>query len=286
MEQIAYLSYLATIFSNRTIEELVKNNFSETLERVLKETNFISYIDSGDTYRDVFEKVFQYLTQNYRNEYIYKNCIANKRLLHRYHSSSATLLSELRVGASKADIVILNGTSSVYEIKTELDSLDRLNSQIESYKQIFDQIFVVTFAGKIDELLSWLPSNIGILELTKKNVFRLHRKAVSNIAHVNPSLIFDVFRKDEYIDILKSYFKLDITNMPNTKVRGYAKSIFAKLEAEKAHQIMVKYLKRRSRFDEEVMADMPESLTFTTLTAPLTDMQKFQLTSNLATTYY
>lgn len=49
--------------------------------------------------------------------------------LKKHKINKAVMLSEFRVGANKADCVILNGLSTCYEIKTELDNLkDYLNN--------------------------------------------------------------------------------------------------------------------------------------------------------------
>lgn len=47
------------------------------------------------------------------------NVIANKILLGKHSLNTSHMLSEFRVGYNKADVVIINGTSSVYEIKSE-----------------------------------------------------------------------------------------------------------------------------------------------------------------------
>lgn len=39
-------------------------------------------------------------------------------------------LTELPIGDSKADFIMINGRGVVYEIKTDLDNLNRLNSQL------------------------------------------------------------------------------------------------------------------------------------------------------------
>ncbi|MBC8060944.1 MAG: sce7726 family protein, partial [Clostridiaceae bacterium] len=44
----------------------------------------------------------------------------------------------------KADFILINGSAVVYEIKTELDTLDRLDSQIENYYKAFTKVCVIT----------------------------------------------------------------------------------------------------------------------------------------------
>ena len=61
MTKVKYLSYLSTAFSPQVLRELAENSYSNTLNKVLIETNFINFVDKNDTYNDVFDKIFKYL---------------------------------------------------------------------------------------------------------------------------------------------------------------------------------------------------------------------------------
>ena len=83
------------------------------------------------------------------------------------HSQKATLLTELNVGKSKADLVVINGTTTVYEIKTELDSTARLEGQLSDYIQVFDRVNVITCESKVKNIEKIINSdsrfqNVGI----------------------------------------------------------------------------------------------------------------------------
>ena len=95
--------------------------------RLANELLALEYIDSNSPIRDLFDSIFDRLTsKDYRHEFIYKSVIAHKILLGRHSLNTAVLLNEFRVGDCKADVVVINGTSNVYEIKSERDSLCRL----------------------------------------------------------------------------------------------------------------------------------------------------------------
>ncbi|WP_416242036.1 hypothetical protein [Bifidobacterium pseudocatenulatum] len=44
---------------------------------------------------------------------------------------------QLHVAESIADLVMINGHGAVYEIKSDLDSFERLNRQINDYFKVF-----------------------------------------------------------------------------------------------------------------------------------------------------
>lgn len=95
----------------------------------------------NDSLRDWFDFFYSLLIKQYPCEYVYKNAIATELYLTGRHSLNESLLtSEFRSGKSRADVVIVNGTTTVYEVKSEFDSLKRLEGQLLDFKNIFDCI--------------------------------------------------------------------------------------------------------------------------------------------------
>jgi hypothetical protein len=155
------------------------------------------------------------------------------------------MLTELRVGDCKADVVILNGTSTVYEIKSELDSLERVHSQIEAYSKMFDRIIIVSSVAQSKKLRSLLPDHVGLQILRSDNKVEDITKAKSNKHNVVNSVIFDTFRKQEYIRIIKSLFDT-VPDVPNTQIFEKCKNLFCGISPERAHRAMIETLSRRS----------------------------------------
>ena len=74
--------------------------------------------------KSLLDDLYQLLLAHYRCEYVYKNSVATSLFLNGHNPKDAYLTSEFRSAQSRADVVILNGTSTIYEIKTEYDSLE------------------------------------------------------------------------------------------------------------------------------------------------------------------
>lgn len=51
---------------------------------------------------------------------------------------------ELPIGNSRVDMCKVNGHSAAYEIKTDLDTFDRLEGQLSDYFDVFETVYVVT----------------------------------------------------------------------------------------------------------------------------------------------
>lgn len=281
-----YNPYLAKIFSSPSISDIASAGKSDYISTVLKRSGFMDKIKTSITWKQLFDRVYLYLFENYRSEYIYKNTIANKILLGRHSLNTSTLLSEFRVGKSKADIVILNGVSSVYEIKSEFDTLDRLWGQIESYRKVFDYINVVTHKSQLEKINKKLRDDIGIFILTDRNTLKTIREPKSNKRNVVPGFMFDSLRKDEYCKIIKAEFG-KVPDVPNTKIHKESKKLFSFLSPERAHDRMVEVLQKRSPKNsfKKFVEMMPRSLKLAVLSTKLNNSQRISF-SNLITSKF
>lgn len=164
-------NYLNKIF---TIPYLDSIQHSEHFRSVLSDKN----ISLLTTYKSAITDFYQELKLNHRNEYFYKNVLLNSLLIQNGKISSCSALTELPVADSKTDMIFIdeNDVGTVYEIKTELDTLNRLESQIQDYYKVFPYIYVVTSSSHLQQLEQVLEgTNVGIIELTNDNEF-VHRK--------------------------------------------------------------------------------------------------------------
>lgn len=82
------------------------------------------------------------------------------------------LVNELKFadGKRRADIVEVNGSMNVFEIKSDLDNLDRLEKQIEDYKHCFDTVTIVTTAKHIQNIKNTVSKNIGLMLVNEVEV--------------------------------------------------------------------------------------------------------------------
>ena len=240
-----YFPALSRIFTPIVIENITKKNNSSYLAEVCKNCGLVEQLDLKMPLGQFFDWVYDFLFYNYRNEYIYKNTIANKILLGRHSLQTSHMLTEFRVGKCKADAVIINGTSNAYEIKSEFDSFSRLEKQILTYMQIFDHVNVITSNSQANKLNTILPEKIGILVLTDRNTISTIRKSKSNKKNINQNILFDSLRKNEYLEVILNYYGY-IPDVQNTRIYKECKKLFSKITPEIAHELAIKVLKKRS----------------------------------------
>lgn len=256
-----FLPFIGNFFSPIVLSNLGQHKNSTYFTEVCQNSKLSEKIDLSITVGDFFDFIFDFLLKNYRNEYIYKNIIANKILLGKHSLKTSQILTEFRIGKNIADLIILNGTTTVYEIKSDYDSFKRLYNQIETYSRAFEFVNVITSPAQTEKAINSLPENIGVLSLTPRNTISCIRKPKSNLENIDLSLLFDSLRKNEYLQIIKNFYG-NVPNIPNTKIFGVCKKLYGKIPIEQALSLTIKELKKRSYNDlvTEKIHKVPYSL--------------------------
>lgn len=261
----------ARLFSSAVIQELARRGVSPTFARLAHQSALTNLLDDQLVVGDLFDLALNVLKdKDRRSEYAYKAAITHKILLGTHSLRTASMLTEFRVGNSKADIVILNGSSSVYEIKSERDNLEKLTGQIESYKKVFARVNVIAGENHIENIIDLVSDDVGILFLNKNFQISTIRPAVSTPGRVRPECIYDAVAQAEAIEILRVY-GLDYPRVPNTELYQAMRKVFLRLSPEEAHAGMVQVLKRtRSLLPlSGVVNELPRSLLTAALSTPL-----------------
>jgi len=256
-----YYPALTRTFSPIVLEELIKTGSSKYLCEILNDSGITKQLDLEMTVGGFLDWLYHNMSNNYRNEYVYKNALANKILLGKHTLNKSYMLTEFRVENCRADVVIVNGTSNVYEIKSEYDSLERIKKQVESYTKVFDMVNVITSSSQIKKVGLELPVEIGLMELTRNYKILTVKEPVSLKRHVIPEVIFESLRKDEYLKIIKTVYGY-IPDVPNAKVFEVCRELFSRISPEIAHDEMVKVLLARGnkKILRDIITHVPQSL--------------------------
>lgn len=199
------------------------------------------------------------LNNEYRNEYFYKNTIFNKLVLGRYRLSTTVAFSEINVGKSKADFVLLNKNKGiVFEIKTDLDNLDRLVSQVIDYSNVFSEIYVVTSEQNyypVYRVLKEANISVGIIVVKKNGALSKRKLALINDNNLNHETLFKLLRKKEYEGIIIEKFK----HLPQVKPVEYYKAalnLFKQIEIKEAQKLVFKQLRCRNFLKQDQLIKM------------------------------
>lgn len=263
----AQLSALTRLFSATVFREMATKGRSGLFCRLLGQTDLIEHVGPYATVGDTFDSAFDILKiEGHRDEYIYRAAISQKVLMGTHSLRTASMLNEFRVGSCKADLVILNGTATVYEIKSERDSLARLANQIENYKRVFAKVNVIASEGHIEGVLDTIPDDVGVMCLSKRYQITPVREAVDRPARICPVTVFESLRMAEGIAILQT-MGVTVPELPNTQRHAAVRDLFARLDPVALHVEMVRTLKRTR--DLAPLGDLVDRLPRSLLAAAL-----------------
>ena len=267
-------------FTRNTLKELINEGesatYSAAIRRYVADSSNLSNLEC-------ISEIYFFLKSQYQNEYYYKNTLLNKLLLGIHNPHTTTALTEVPIGNSKADFILINGKAVVYEIKTELDNFERLDGQIADYYKAFSRVAVVTSESNFEEISSRLEGTpVGIYILTKRDTISERKKPVEYTEKLSLSTMFKVLRKDEYESILLSKFG----RLPNVSQFEYYRtclSWFESIPVIEAYTLFTQTLKRRSKIEIDEFEKAPYELKFLIYFSNFKKADYFRLKSFLCT---
>ncbi|SCI39701.1 sce7726 family protein [Intestinibacter bartlettii] len=250
---------LNRFFSKNNFKELLNNNTSKIYSYLVKD--ILNNAESRPNSL-VITDIYKFMNKNHRNEYYYKNTLLNKLLLGRHSLNTTTALTELPIGKSKADFVLINGKGVVYEIKTELDTFNRLESQINDYYKAFNHVCVITCESNKDKIKHFLNnSNVGICILNKNNKISTIREPIECNDFLNHETIFKILRKKEYEDIILKYYN-ELPNTTQFKYYDECFNLFKQIDIDIMYGEILKILKKRANVESKYFKSVPYELKF------------------------
>lgn len=105
-----------------------------------------------------------------------------------------TVFEEVTVpsGRARADIVTINGHVIAYEIKSDFDSIRRLETQIIEYDKNFEMNYIVIGTKYSDSIFNIIPDYWGVITAKKTRVNTIRLSFIRK-AKLNPNLSFKDF---------------------------------------------------------------------------------------------
>jgi hypothetical protein len=93
----------------------------------------------------------------------------DKKLSALRNAPNTIVIDELGLSHAKVriDVAVINGCVHGYEIKSSLDTLERLPVQVELYAQCLEKLTLVCAPRHVDKALDAIPDWCGVLEVKK-----------------------------------------------------------------------------------------------------------------------
>lgn len=274
---------LNRIFTQNMFKELLDDDTScETYVSVIK--RYIKNTD-GKNNGELISEIYSYLKKNYRNEYFYKNTLLNKLLLGVHKPTTTTALTEIPIGKSKADFILINGKAVVYEIKTALDTFERLESQLSDYYKAFDHVAVVTDQKNkcaIERILQGTP--VGIYLMTDRDQISTLKPPKRYSERLSPLEIFKVMNKEEFESVLMQVY----SKLPEVAPVWYYTEcckMFCNIDISVSYPLFLKELKKRNKIIIEQYRYVPYELKTLVYFSKYRQSDYFNLQNFLSSVY-
>lgn len=203
-DKMARSRIYSSLFSRRVVAEVLNGQYT-SIDNIC---DFFKDNKEQKTYFEYLSYLYHFMMRYYRCEYVFKNEVINKILLRHFTHPDTISFSEFRVDKSIADLVMFNGISRAYEIKTDYDSDKRLIHQLTDYNKLFDKCYLVTSNDGCKKYVKELPGNVGIITFEYKGnrlVHHIVREAEQNEVIDVPTLMRSV-RAVEYKSIVKDLY--------------------------------------------------------------------------------
>lgn len=235
----------AAVFSSTSFSKLLQRNDYSFINAKIERYDFSKVGKEIHTYHDYIQYIYKELRKRYRNEYVYKNTLINDLLINKYGVKDTIAINEFRVGNSIADIVMFNGTSKAFEIKTELDSNKRLSGQLSDYTKIFKSCYIVTHESLSEKYLCE-DDNIGVIELVErsKSVIMQEVRAAKENSFIDSETLIHAIRTSEYKSIVKQYYGV-LPEMNSFNMFKICKGLMKQIPHEQLNDLFIDELKKR-----------------------------------------
>jgi hypothetical protein len=235
----------SSVFSSTYFSKLLQHDDYSFIDSKILQYDYSKVGISIDTYYDYIKYIYNELSKQYRSEYVYKNTFINELLIKSYGVKDTVAINEFRVGNSIADIVLFNGTSKAFEIKTELDSNKRLNGQLTDYRKIFKESYIVTHESLIDKYLKEDDSvGLIVLEEHTRSLKMVEVRPAKVNLQIDSETIIRSIRTNEYKGIVKKYYgELPIMNSFN--MFDICNDLLRQMPPNDLNKLFIEQLKKR-----------------------------------------
>ena len=234
----------SSIFSRSNFDRLLKHNDYSIFKETISDYDQKLVGSKIITYADYTYHVYKYMLKNYRNEYIFKNSLINM-LIKEYGTKNTVIFNEFSVGNSIADLVLFNGKSRAYEIKTELDSDKRLFSQLADYKKIFQQCYIVVYKDCVEKYIS-AEDTVGVISMSINRgrvKFEVAKPPIDN-TNIDPHILIRCLRTSEYQELVKRYYTY-LPKMNAFTAFAICEEMMCAIPSEELNRLFIQIMKER-----------------------------------------
>ena len=252
---------LAELFTSTHLQQLAWYGWSETLSASVDFLEHEGGISQDYLAADVLNAAFDTLFREHPIEYVYKACMLKRTVFGTYSPNTTALYMEFPVADARADMLLVNGVATVFEVKTRFDNPKRLNVQLAEYYRCFKSVCVVVEEDQSERYIHECPDHVGIFALTSRFSMRVMRKPRETSENLDHTPMFALLRQGEYHHTV-SGLGVDLSSIDPLIRYEVALDRFTTLPLVEAYNLVLRALRsrQRTRHLANLCSKLPDSL--------------------------
>lgn len=165
------------LVNSKLIKEIVKSytplDYTPKLKELLSSIYPAKNLDNFCKL-DLHKKINDLIIDSYEGEQVLKY-----RLFKAFQHEKLVAAYEIKVKNSRVDFLTINGHTTSFEIKSNLDNLDKLAKQSDDYITAFEFNNIVIHERHLNRCINIIPNSVGIITVDRKE-HQIIRKPVFN----------------------------------------------------------------------------------------------------------
>ena len=232
----------SSLFSRSEVNRWLKGDF-ESINIKLERYNLMEE-NKGNTYLKFLQNTYSILENNYPNEYVLKNEFLNNWVKSELGTGNSIIYNELRIGKAIVDLAMFNGISKAFEIKTILDKEYRLSNQLQEYKKIFNEVYIIVPHVHLFKYLCF-DNSVGIISFTSNlKKFELIREAERKV-DIDTNTLMEILHTKEYLEISTKYYG-QLPEMNSFNQFEICKELISKIPQNELNNLFLTTMKKRN----------------------------------------
>ena len=161
---------------------------------------------------EIVRKINKEILSNYQGEQVLKYKLAKE-----FYKKNYIAAFEVKVNSSRTDFLVINGHTKSFEIKSKIDTLNRLKKQTSDYGRVFEYNTVLIDICHLEKVIKLIPEYYGIWYFNgNKKVIHRQPTLSPNINSLDQLNLFTkkelhkYFQSSDQNDILLNYLSNDI----------------------------------------------------------------------------
>lgn len=172
---------------------------------------------------DKYEELTKYELAKTVNDVVFKHYdgeqILKYKLAKEFRNKKYVAAFEVKAKSSRTDFLVINGDTRSFEVKSKIDTLNRLNKQVGDYGDVFEFNTVVIDKVHLSKVIEIIPEYYGIWYFEGSR--KITHRAAECSPKINATEQLGLFNKKE---LMKSFGSVDRDEIPasndSSKIKG------------------------------------------------------------------